>query len=67
MAVPDTTKPATEPVNGFHSVEQLAGELDHANSDGLPEIQARSLRRHFAVSYCLAASLVPLIWGAGPR
>jgi hypothetical protein len=23
--------------------------------------------RHFAVGYCLAASLVPLIFGLGPR
>jgi hypothetical protein len=37
------------------------------NSEALSEIQVRSLRRHFAVGYCLAASLVPLIWGAGPR
>ena len=31
------------------------------------ERQARSLRYRFAVGYCLAASLAPLIWGAGPR
>jgi hypothetical protein len=66
MAVPDATKPATEPVNGFHSVEQLAGGLNHNNSDGLPEIQAR-LRQRLAVGYCLAASLAPLIYGMGPR
>ena len=31
------------------------------------EVQARSLRQRFAVGYCLAASLAPLIYGMGPR
>jgi hypothetical protein len=57
MAVPDTTKPATVPVNGFHSVEQLGGGLDLINT------QATALRKHFAIGDCLAASLAPLIWG----
>jgi hypothetical protein len=67
MLIPETTKPATGSVNGFQNIEQLGGELNQNNSDALPEFQARSLRRHFALGYCLAASLVPLIWGAGPR
>ncbi len=61
MAVPDTTKPATGPVNGLHFVEQLGGELDLINA------QAVALRKHFAIGYCLAASLAPLIYGVGPR
>jgi hypothetical protein len=61
MAVPDTTKPATEPVNGLHSVEQLGGPLD------LIETQASALRKRFAIGYCLAAELALIIWGACPR
>jgi hypothetical protein len=67
MLRPETAKPATELVSGLRNIEQLGGELNQNNSDALPEIQVRSLRRHFAVGYCLAASLAPLIWGAGPR
>jgi hypothetical protein len=61
MACPDTTKPATEPVSGLHSVEQLGGELDLINT------RAVALRKHFAIGYSLAASLAPLIWGVSPR
>jgi len=61
MAVPDTTKPATEPVNGFHSVEELGGGLD------LIETQTTALRKHFALGYYIAATLAPLVYGAGPR
>jgi hypothetical protein len=57
MAVPDTTKPATEPVNGFHSDEQLGGELDLINT------RTAALRKRFAIGYCITASLAPLIWG----
>jgi hypothetical protein len=61
MAVPETTKPATETVDGLRKVEQLGGELD------LVETQTTSLRKHFALGYYLAATLAPLIFGAGPR
>ena len=59
----ETDKPAPKRVSGLYSVEPLAGELNPNHSDALPEIQARSLRQNFAVGYCLAASLAPLIWG----
>ena len=36
-------------------------------AEDLESRQARSLRRQFAIGYFLAASLVPIIWGAGPR
>jgi hypothetical protein len=63
MACPDVAKPATVSSEPALKIEQLGGPLDQNNSDALPEIQARSLRRQFAVGYCLAASLAPLIWG----
>ncbi len=56
----ETTKPATEPVNGLRNLEQLGGELD------LIQTQTTALRKQFAVGYCLAAALAPLIWGV-PR
>ena len=31
------------------------------------DIQVRSLRQHFALGYCMAASLGTLIWRVGPR
>ena len=61
MPVPDTTKPATELVDGLRKVEQLGGELD------LVETQTNALRKHFALGYHLAATLAPLIFGVGPR
>jgi hypothetical protein len=61
MILPEKTKPATEPVNGFHSVEELGGGLD------LIETQTTALRKHFALGYYIAATLAPLVYGAGPR
>jgi hypothetical protein len=61
MAVPDTTKPATDSVDGLRKVEQFADRLD------LIETQTNALRKHFALGYHLAAALAPLIFGVGPR
>jgi hypothetical protein len=61
MKLPETTKPATETVNGLRKVEQLGGELD------LVETQTTASRKHFALGYYLAATLAPLIYGVGPR
>jgi hypothetical protein len=59
---PEMEKPATvSPVSGPQSVEQLGGPLDPINA------QTTALRKHFAVGFYLAATLAPLIWGAGPR
>ena len=32
-------------------------------AETIPELQARSLRRRFALGYYLAATVAPLIWG----
>jgi hypothetical protein len=61
MVGAETTKPATELVNGIRNVEQLGGPLD------LRETQTTKLRKHFALGYYIAAALAPLIYGAGPR
>src|SRR3954453_16239490 len=61
MICPETAKPATESVNGLRNLEQLGGQLD------LIETQTIALRKHFALGYCLAAALAPLIYGADPR
>jgi hypothetical protein len=45
MAVPDTAKPATEPVNGLHSIEQLGGTLNSNDSNTLPDLQTVFGRR----------------------
>jgi hypothetical protein len=37
------------------------------NTETVRELQAASLRRRFAVGYCMSASLAPLIWGVCPR
>jgi hypothetical protein len=37
------------------------------NTESTADVQAGFLRKRLSVGYCLAASLVPLIWGAGPR
>jgi hypothetical protein len=67
MTPADTTKPATEPVNGFHSVEQLGGELNSTDNKSLVDVQARILTQRFAIGYCLAAELALIVWGACPR
>jgi hypothetical protein len=37
------------------------------STETVRELQARSLRHRFALGYCMAASLAPLIWGVCPR
>src|SRR5262249_34944181 len=55
-------------------VSLAAGKIDSDNKALLPltqesarELQARSLRRRFAIGYCLAAELALIVWGACPR
>jgi hypothetical protein len=54
----------------------LAGSPEsHSNShpcienptETIPELQARSLRRRFALGYYFAATVAQLAWGALPR
>jgi hypothetical protein len=63
MACPDTTKPATEPVNGFHSVEQLAGGLNHNNTDAIRELQEQKLRRLYSFCQATAHTVAQLAFG----
>jgi hypothetical protein len=57
-------EPETRNRPGANRTEFRKGfiEPDHT-TEPTAEFQARSLRRHFAVGYSLAASLAPLIWG----
>jgi hypothetical protein len=63
----DEAKPATASSEPASNVEQLGGPLDNLDSKTTEELQARSLRDRFALGYCLAVSLAPLIYGMGPR
>lgn len=33
------------------------------SNETVREVQAASLRRRFAIGYCVAAALAPLVWG----
>ena len=61
MKVPEMAKPATVHSEPALNVEQLGGGLDLINT------QTTALRKHFALGYYLAATLAPLVYGAGPR
>jgi hypothetical protein len=64
MISPEMAKPATvssEPALSALDVEQLAGPLHLMNA------QTSALRKHFAVGYYLATTLVPRVYGLGPR
>ena len=37
------------------------------STETVPELQARSLRRRFAIGYYFAATVAQLAWGAMPR
>jgi hypothetical protein len=49
-----------------------ASQLNHIpytthSTETVPELQARSLRRRFALGYYFAATVAQLAWGAPPR
>jgi hypothetical protein len=63
MVHPDTAKPATVSSEPALNIEQLGGRLNKTNTETLDQLQARSLRHRFALGYCVAAALAPLVWG----
>ena len=61
-------KGAPDPLGSApQKIEWLAGPLNKTNTETLDQLQARSLRRRFALGYYFAASVASLAWGALPR
>jgi hypothetical protein len=57
MILPETTKPATEPVNGLRNIEQLGGPLNSKHNRDLADIQDQSSRRDFVLASLRCTSL----------
>jgi hypothetical protein len=58
---PNVRSPATLQSDGAHSQPTLKSTTDPTET--VSQFQAASLRRRFAIGYCVAAALAPLVWG----
>jgi hypothetical protein len=61
---PDPEKRSPAAANGRANFGDFQSQQ---NIETRTDAQVRSLRERLAIAYSLAVSLVPLIWGAGPR